>query len=142
MDLFPVSVALFPDFVLAVIYDLNCLLIDIEENAFLFPMWQAASAQTVQAVQFLKRFILMITSGSHVYISKTLKVSSGLISDNCSESVTAVTYAISYYNWPRYNGTRLCWGLEELLMSTSEEGRKQTSVEYNSMVPSNAYMHQ
>ena len=44
MDLFPVSVALFPDFVLAVIYDLNCLLIDIEENAFIFPMWQAASA--------------------------------------------------------------------------------------------------
>ena len=76
MDLFPVSVALYPDFGQAIIKDLNCLLIDIEENVFLFLMWQVASAQTVQAVQFLKRLIPMIKSGSHVYISDTVKVSS------------------------------------------------------------------
>ena len=53
MDLFPVFVSLFPDFGQAVIEYLNCMFIDIEENVFLFPMWQVASAQTVQAVQFL-----------------------------------------------------------------------------------------
>ena len=76
MDSFPVFVALFPNFGHAVIQDLNCLSIDIEENVFLFPMWQFAFAQTVQVGQFLKRFIPMIKSGSHVYISNTVNVSS------------------------------------------------------------------
>ena len=39
-------------------------------------MWQVTSVQTGQAVKFLKWFIPMMNSGSHVCISKIVKVSS------------------------------------------------------------------
>ena len=39
MDLFPFSVALFPNIVLAVVWNFNCLSIDKEEIFVLFPIW-------------------------------------------------------------------------------------------------------
>ena len=69
MDLFPFAVALFPNLGRAFISNFNCHLIDKEEIIILFPIWQVTSIPTGQAVKFLKRFIHMMMSGSHVYIS-------------------------------------------------------------------------
>ena len=74
MDLFPFFVALFHIFGQAVIKNFNCLSIDKEEIFVLFPTRQVTFAQTDQAVKFLKRFIPMMKSGSHICISKIVKV--------------------------------------------------------------------
>ena len=77
MDLFPFSVALFPNIVQAVVWHFNCLSIDKEEifvyiqyDRFFCPTW------TGQAIEFLSRVIPMMKSGGHVFISRSVKVSS------------------------------------------------------------------
>ena len=71
-------------------------------------MWQVISAQTGQAVKFLKQFIPMTKSCSHVSISKMVKVSSGSTvhlgrssHENCfplkSDSSHGANFAISDY---------------------------------------------
>ena len=76
MDLFPFSAALFPNFGLAVILNFNCLSIDKKKKFCFIPNVTGSSAQTGQAVQFLRRVIPMMKSGSHICISQIVKVSS------------------------------------------------------------------
>ena len=79
MALFPFSAALFPNFVQAVIFvvlNSNCPQINKEYRIkfCLIPNVTGSSAQTDQAVQFLRRVIPMMKSGSHVCISKIVYV--------------------------------------------------------------------
>ena len=62
----------------AVIRIFNCLSIDKEGITLLFPKWWVTSAQTGQAQKTLKGFIPKIKSGSHVFISKVVNVSSSV----------------------------------------------------------------
>ena len=74
--LIPIFWAFFPNFGQAVISNFNCLSISIKKKFCFIPNVTGTSAQTGQAVQFLRQVISIMKSGSHVCISKIVKESS------------------------------------------------------------------
>ena len=70
----------------AVIRIFNRLSIDKGETTLLFQKWWVTFAQTGQAQNTLKGFIPKIKSGSHVFISKVVKVSSSRLRKNVAKA--------------------------------------------------------